>query len=54
MNTMDAMRELQVATVVELGPSRMLASLANKNIPNVETWTADELFNETAGSTSVG
>jgi [acyl-carrier-protein] S-malonyltransferase len=42
--TMLSMQALQVRTVVELGPGRVLASLAAKHIPGVETWNADELF----------
>jgi [acyl-carrier-protein] S-malonyltransferase len=42
--TMTSISELHIRTVVELGPSRVLASLALKNIPGVQTWTADELF----------
>ena len=30
--------------VVELGPGRVLASLAAKHIPGVDTWNAEELF----------
>lgn len=42
--TMVSLRTMQVKTVVELGPGRVLASLAAKHIPGVETWNADELF----------
>lgn len=42
--TMVEMRRLQVRTVVELGPGRVLASLAQKHIPGVTSWNADELF----------
>lgn len=42
--TMVSLRSLQVSTVVELGPGRVLASLAAKHIPGVDTWNADELF----------
>lgn len=42
--TMLSLRKMQVKTVVELGPGRVLASLAAKHIPGVETWNADELF----------
>ena len=42
--TMLSLRALRVKTVVELGPGRVLASLAAKHIPGVETWNADELF----------
>lgn len=44
--TMVSMRDLHVRTVVELGTGRMLASLAVKNLPGMETWTANELFIE--------
>jgi hypothetical protein len=39
---------MQVTTVVELGPGRVLASLAAKHIPGVDTWNAEELFVELA------
>jgi [acyl-carrier-protein] S-malonyltransferase len=42
--TMVSLRAMQVGTVVELGPGRVLASLAAKHIPGVVTWNADELF----------
>lgn len=42
--TMVSLRAMQVQTVVELGPGRVLASLAAKHIPGVDTWNADELF----------
>jgi [acyl-carrier-protein] S-malonyltransferase len=42
--TMVSMQLLKVRTVVELGPGRVLASLAAKHMPGVETWNADELF----------
>jgi [acyl-carrier-protein] S-malonyltransferase len=42
--TMVSIRAMQVRTVVELGPGRVLASLAAKHIPGVDTWNADELF----------
>ena len=42
--TMVQMRRMQVRTVVELGPGRVLASLAQKHIPGVTSWNADELF----------
>lgn len=44
MRTMLSMQAMQVRTVVELGPGRVLASLAAKHIPGVDTWNADELF----------
>ena len=46
--TMVAMKAMEVRTVVELGPGRVLASLAAKHIPGVDTWNADELFVEFA------
>src|SRR6266566_1015237 len=36
--TMVSLRGMQVTTVVELGPGRVLASLAAKHIPGVDTW----------------
>ncbi len=42
------MKTMEVKTVVELGPGRVLASLAAKHIPGVDTWNADELFVEFA------
>jgi [acyl-carrier-protein] S-malonyltransferase len=42
--TMVSMRAMHVKTVVELGPGRVLASLAAKHIPGVVTWNAEELF----------
>jgi [acyl-carrier-protein] S-malonyltransferase len=47
--TMVTLRSMRVATVVELGPGRVLASLAAKHIPGVDTWNAEELFVEFAG-----
>jgi [acyl-carrier-protein] S-malonyltransferase len=47
--TMVAMRAMKVRTVVELGPGRVLASLAAKHIPGVDTWNAEELFVDYAG-----
>jgi [acyl-carrier-protein] S-malonyltransferase len=44
--TMVSLRSLRVRTVVELGPGRVLASLAAKYLPGVTTWNADELFVE--------
>ncbi|HVD01141.1 MAG TPA: ACP S-malonyltransferase [Candidatus Dormibacteraeota bacterium] len=44
MRTMLSMRRMKVKTVVELGPGRVLASLAAKHIPGVDTWNAEELF----------
>jgi malonyl CoA-acyl carrier protein transacylase len=41
---MVSLHTMQVGTVVELGPGRVLASLAAKHIPGVVTWNADELF----------
>jgi [acyl-carrier-protein] S-malonyltransferase len=46
--TMVSMKSMEVRTVVELGPGRVLASLAAKHIPGVDTWNADELFIEFA------
>ncbi len=48
--TMAAMQRLHVATVVELGPGRVLASLAAKHMAGVVTWNADELLIEEMGS----
>jgi [acyl-carrier-protein] S-malonyltransferase len=42
--TMVSLQRLRVKTVVELGPGRVLASLAAKHIPGVDTWNAEELF----------
>jgi [acyl-carrier-protein] S-malonyltransferase len=50
--TMVSMRAMKVRTVVELGPGRVLASLAAKHIPGVDTWNADELFIDFAGPTT--
>lgn len=50
--TMVAMRAMKVRTVVELGPGRVLASLAAKHIPGVDTWNAEELFIDSAGPTT--
>jgi [acyl-carrier-protein] S-malonyltransferase len=44
MRTMLSMQRMRVKTVVELGPGRVLASLAAKHIPGVDTWNAEELF----------
>ena len=46
--TMVSMKTMEVKTVVELGPGRVLASLAAKHIPGVDTWNAEELFVELA------
>jgi [acyl-carrier-protein] S-malonyltransferase len=46
--TMVSLKAMQVTTVVELGPGRVLASLAAKHIPGVVTWNAEELFLEFA------
>jgi [acyl-carrier-protein] S-malonyltransferase len=48
--TMVSMKAMEVKTVVELGPGRVLASLAAKHIPGVDTWNADELFIDFADS----
>src|ERR1700674_1821957 len=50
--TMVSMRTMKVRTVVELGPGRVLASLAAKHIPGVDTWNAEELFIDYAGPTT--
>jgi len=50
--TMVSMRAMKVRTVVELGPGRVLASLAAKHIPGVDTWNAEELFVDYAGPTT--
>jgi [acyl-carrier-protein] S-malonyltransferase len=42
--TMVSLQLMQVQTVVELGPGRVLASLAAKHIPGIQTWNAQELF----------
>jgi [acyl-carrier-protein] S-malonyltransferase len=42
--TMVELEGMRVKTVVELGPGRVLASLAAKHIPDVDTWNADELL----------
>jgi [acyl-carrier-protein] S-malonyltransferase len=42
--TMVSIQTMKVRTVVELGPGRVLASLAAKYIPGVDTWNAEELF----------
>lgn len=42
--TMVSLRAMQVGTVVELGPGRVLASLAARHLPGVDTWNAEELF----------
>ena len=44
--TMVSLKAMQVTTVVELGPGRVLASLAAKHLPGVDTWNAEELFLE--------
>lgn len=46
--TMVSLKAMQVTTVVELGPGRVLASLAAKHLPGVDTWNAEELFVEFA------
>jgi len=50
--TMVSMQAMNVRTVVELGPGRVLASLAAKHIPGVDTWNAEELFIEFAEPTT--
>ncbi len=47
--TMAAMQRMRVATVVELGPGRVLASLAAKHMTGVVTWNADELLVDEQG-----
>jgi [acyl-carrier-protein] S-malonyltransferase len=42
--TMLSLQRLKIATVVELGPGRVLASLAAKNMPGIDTWNSDELL----------
>ncbi|HKF78576.1 MAG TPA: ACP S-malonyltransferase [Candidatus Dormibacteraeota bacterium] len=42
--TMVSLRAMQIGTVVELGPGRVLASLAARHLPGVDTWNAEELF----------
>jgi len=54
MRTMLSMQKLQVKTVVELGPGRVLASLAAKHIPGVDTWNAEELFIDFADTPPTG
>jgi [acyl-carrier-protein] S-malonyltransferase len=44
MRTMLSLQRMKVRTVVELGPGRVLASLAAKHIPGIDTWNAEELF----------
>lgn len=46
--TMVSLRAMKITTVVELGPGRVLASLAAKHLPGVDTWNAEELFVEFA------
>src|SRR5216683_1788416 len=48
--TMVSMRAMKVRTGVELGPGRVLASLAAKHIPGVDTWNAEELLIEMSPS----
>jgi [acyl-carrier-protein] S-malonyltransferase len=50
--TMVSMKAMNVRTVVELGPGRVLASLAAKHIPGVDTWNAEELFIDFAEPTT--
>jgi len=54
MRTMLSMQKLQVKTVVELGPGRVLASLAAKHIPGIDTWNAEELFIDFADTPPTG
>ncbi len=46
--TMDELQRHAVRTVVELGPGRVLASLAAKHMAGIDTWNADELFVDAA------
>jgi [acyl-carrier-protein] S-malonyltransferase len=48
--TMLSLQRLKIGTVVELGPGRVLASLAAKHMPGVETWNSDELLVDGAES----
>ena len=48
--TMTVMQRLRIGTVVELGPGRVLASLAAKHMVGVATWNADELLVDGAQS----
>ena len=41
---MVSLERMRIRTVVELGPGRVLASLAAKHVPGVDTWNAEELF----------
>src|SRR5258708_1525409 len=50
--TLASLRAMKQRTVVELGPGRVLASLAAKHIPGVDTWNAEELFIDFAGPTT--
>ncbi|GAC1655723.1 MAG: ACP S-malonyltransferase [Candidatus Dormibacteraceae bacterium] len=52
--TMISMQRMNVRTVVELGPGRVLASLAAKHIPGIETWNAEELFIDFADAPPTG
>ncbi len=49
-STMETIRAMGVRTVVELGTGRVLASLAAKHMPGVDTWNAEELFIDYAGA----
>jgi [acyl-carrier-protein] S-malonyltransferase len=44
MRTMLSLERMRIKTVVELGPGRVLASLAAKHVPGVDSWNAEELF----------
>ncbi|MGH7639940.1 MAG: ACP S-malonyltransferase [Candidatus Dormibacteria bacterium] len=46
--TMSSMQALKLGAVVELGPGRVLASLAAKHMPGVTTWNTDELLVDAA------
>jgi hypothetical protein len=39
-----SLERLRIGTVVELGPGRVLASLAAKHMAGVATWNSDELL----------
>lgn len=52
--TMATMAAMGIRTVAELGPGRVLASLAAKHIPGVDTWNADELFIDYVDDTRPG
>ncbi len=47
--TMVNLQAMRVGTVVELGPGRVLATLAAKYIPGISTWNMEELFVDLIG-----